>query len=79
MSHAPSPAGALPRFSPRRELGRTGFLATQIGIGDVADRKVPLDTCVATLRRALASGSRDPELARHAEEILGSARLTTRR
>jgi aryl-alcohol dehydrogenase-like predicted oxidoreductase len=45
-----------PRFSPRRELGRTGFIATQIGIGDLADRSVPLDECVATLRRALDFG-----------------------
>ena len=42
-----------PRFSPRREIGRTGFIATRLGIGDLADRSVPLDTCVATLRRAL--------------------------
>lgn len=45
-----------PRFSPRRALGRTGFVATQIGIGDLADRNVALETCVATLRRALDFG-----------------------
>lgn len=44
------------RFLPRRELGRTGFVATQIGIGDLADRSVPLEQCVATLRRALDFG-----------------------
>jgi aryl-alcohol dehydrogenase-like predicted oxidoreductase len=45
-----------PRFAPRRELGRTGFVATRIGIGDLADRSVPLEDCVATLRRALDFG-----------------------
>jgi aryl-alcohol dehydrogenase-like predicted oxidoreductase len=46
----------LPRFQPRRELGRTGFRATVVGIGDLADRSVPLERCVATLRRALDAG-----------------------
>jgi aryl-alcohol dehydrogenase-like predicted oxidoreductase len=45
-----------PLFSPRRPLGRTGFPATALGIGDVADRSVPLDRCVATARRALDAG-----------------------
>lgn len=45
-----------PRFLPRRELGKTGFLATQIGIGDLADRSQPLEDCVATLQRALDFG-----------------------
>src|SRR4051812_5169384 len=44
------------RFPPRRELGRTGFVATALGIGDLADRGVPLETCVATARRALDAG-----------------------
>jgi aryl-alcohol dehydrogenase-like predicted oxidoreductase len=39
-----------------RPLGRTGFTATRIGIGDLADRSIPLDTCVATLCRALDAG-----------------------
>ncbi|MCY2930973.1 MAG: aldo/keto reductase [Planctomycetota bacterium] len=43
-------------FHPRRELGRTGFRATAVGIGDIADRAVPLEACVATLRRALEAG-----------------------
>ena len=30
------------RFTPRRELGRTGFVATALGIGDLADRSLPL-------------------------------------
>jgi 1-deoxyxylulose-5-phosphate synthase len=45
-----------PLFSPRRLLGATGFVATQIGCGDLADRAVPLDQCVATARRALDAG-----------------------
>jgi aryl-alcohol dehydrogenase-like predicted oxidoreductase len=43
-------------FAPRRALGRTGFVATALGVGDVADRSVPLETCVATARRALDAG-----------------------
>jgi len=43
-------------FLPRHELGRTGFHATRLGIGDLADRAVPFDTCVAVLRRALDQG-----------------------
>ena len=46
----------VPLFTPRRELGRTGFKATVLGIGDVADRNVSLETCVATVRRALDAG-----------------------
>jgi aryl-alcohol dehydrogenase-like predicted oxidoreductase len=45
-----------PRFAPRRALGRTGFVATALGIGDLADRSLPLDACVATARRALDAG-----------------------
>ena len=43
-------------FSPRRELGRTGFRATILGIGDLADRSVPLRDCVATVCRAMEAG-----------------------
>jgi aryl-alcohol dehydrogenase-like predicted oxidoreductase len=39
-----------------RPLGRTGFLASQIGAGDLADRTLPREVCVATLERALAAG-----------------------
>lgn len=46
----------LPRFLPRRSLGATGFVATRLGIGDLADRALGLETCVATLRRALDAG-----------------------
>jgi aryl-alcohol dehydrogenase-like predicted oxidoreductase len=44
------------QFAPRRALGRTGFVATALGIGDVADRSLPLETCVATVRRAIDAG-----------------------
>lgn len=44
------------RFNPRRELGKTGFSATRLGIGDVADRNVPFEDCVATVRRAIDAG-----------------------
>lgn len=67
-----------PRFSPRRELGRTGFVATQLGIGDLADRSVPLVQCVSTLRRALDAGLNLVDTAPgyedgYSEEIVGSA------
>ena len=45
-----------PQFEPRRALGRTGFIATALGIGDLADRSLPLDACVATARRAIDAG-----------------------
>lgn len=44
------------RFEANRPLGRTGALVTRVGIGDLADRSVGLDACVATLRRALDFG-----------------------
>ena len=44
------------RFAPYRELGRTGFVATRIGAGDLADESLPFETCVATLSRALDAG-----------------------
>jgi aryl-alcohol dehydrogenase-like predicted oxidoreductase len=44
------------QFTPRRALGRTGFVASILGIGDVADRNLPLETCVATVRRAIDAG-----------------------
>jgi aryl-alcohol dehydrogenase-like predicted oxidoreductase len=43
-------------FSPDRVLGRTGFRATRLGIGDIADRSIALETLVETLRRALDAG-----------------------
>lgn len=69
---------ALPTFTPRRELGRTGFYASQIGIGDIADRSIPLDECVATLRRALDAGLNLIDTAPnyedgYSEQIVGAA------
>lgn len=65
-------------FEPRRELGRTGFVATLIGAGDVADRSLPLETCVATLRRALDAGVNVVDTAPnyeegYSEQIVGEA------
>jgi aryl-alcohol dehydrogenase-like predicted oxidoreductase len=67
-----------PRFSPRRELGRTGFVATVLGAGDLADLSVPLDVAVATLRRALDAGLNVVDTAPgyedgYSEEIVGRA------
>jgi aryl-alcohol dehydrogenase-like predicted oxidoreductase len=65
-------------FQPRRELGRTGFRATVLGIGDLADRSLPLDTCVATLRRAIDAGLNLIDTAPgyedgYSEQIVGAA------
>ncbi len=65
-------------FSPRRALGRTGFRVTGLGIGDVADRTVPLDQCVATVRRALDAGLNLVDTAPgyeqgYSEQIVGQA------
>jgi 1-deoxyxylulose-5-phosphate synthase len=67
-----------PLFSPRRLLGATGFVAAQIGCGDVADRAVPLEQCVATVRRALEAGLNVVDTAPlyedgYSEEIVGRA------
>ena len=40
----------------RRLLGKTGFEASVLGMGDLADRSVPLEKCVATLHRAMDYG-----------------------
>jgi aryl-alcohol dehydrogenase-like predicted oxidoreductase len=69
----------MPReFAPRRELGRTGFHATALGIGDLADRAVPLDQCIATVRRALDAGLNLVDTAPsyedgYSEQIVGAA------
>ncbi len=65
-------------FTPRRDLGRTGFLATRLGIGDVADRQVPFDECVATVRRAMDAGLNVIDTAPsyesgYSEQIVGAA------
>ena len=75
MPHAP----LHPRlFHPRRPLGRTGFNASILGVGDVADRAVPLDACVATVRRAIDAGLNVIDTAPgyetgYSEEIVGRA------
>lgn len=66
------------RFSPRRALGRTGFIATRVGIGDLADRSVPLEECAATLRRALDFGLNLVDTAPsyedgYSEQVVGAA------
>lgn len=71
------------RFFPRRPLGRTRFVATRIGAGDVADRTLGFETCVATLVRALDLGINLVDTAPSyedgfSEEIVGAA-LATRR
>jgi 1-deoxyxylulose-5-phosphate synthase len=67
-----------PSFAPRRELGRTGFRATVIGVGDLADGSLPIETCVATLRRALDFGLNVVDTAPsyedgYSEQIVGQA------
>ncbi len=69
---------SLPRFQARRQLGRTGFLATAVGIGDLADRSVPLEQCVATLHRAMDAGLNVIDTAPgyedgYSEQIVGEA------
>ena len=66
------------RFLPRRTLGRTGFVATLLGTGDLADRSIPIDDCVSTLRRALDAGLNVVDTAPgyedgYSEEIVGRA------
>lgn len=61
-----------------RPLGRTGFLAAPLGIGDLADRNLPLATCVATLQRALDFGLNLVDTAPgyedgYSEQIVGAA------
>ena len=67
-----------PLFQPRRELGRTGFRVTQLGIGDLADRSIPLERCVTTVRRALDAGLNLIDTAPnyeegYSEQIVGAA------
>ncbi len=68
----------MPRFEPRRELGRTGFVVTRLGIGDLADRNLPMETLVATVRRAIDAGLNFIDTAPgyedgYSEEIVGQA------
>ncbi len=66
------------QFEPQRELGRTGFRASVLGIGDLADRSVPFATCVATIRRAIDAGLNVIDTAPgyedgYSEQIVGEA------
>ena len=65
-------------FAPRCPLGKTGFVATRIGIGDLADRKIPLEHCVGTVQRALDAGLNLIDTAPcyeagYSEQIVGTA------
>ncbi len=65
-------------FKPRRQLGKTGFIATTIGIGDLADRSIPVETLVETARRAIDAGLNIIDTAPgyedgYSEEIVGKA------
>ncbi|MFN8492471.1 MAG: aldo/keto reductase [Caldilineaceae bacterium] len=65
-------------FQPRRALGRTGFYASVLGIGDLADRSLPLEICVATARRAIDAGLNLIDTAPgyedgYSEQIVGAA------
>lgn len=62
----------------RRPFGRTGFLASRLGIGDVADRSVPIERCAATIRRAVDAGLNVIDTAPnyedgYSEEVVGHA------
>lgn len=62
----------------RRPLGKTGMPVSVLGIGDVADRSVPLGKCVATLQRALDYGLNLVDTAPgyengYSEQIVGTA------
>lgn len=62
----------------KRLLGQTGFAASVLGIGDLADRSVPLEQCVATLCRALDYGLNVVDTAPmyengYSERIVGAA------
>lgn len=65
-------------FQPRRELGRTGFKASVLGIGDVADRQLPVSTLADTIRRAMDAGLNVIDTAPgyengYSEEVVGAA------
>ena len=69
---------AAPLFRPRRTLGRTGFDATVLGAGDLADRQIDIATLVSTLTRALDAGINVVDTAPgyedgYSEEIVGRA------
>jgi 1-deoxyxylulose-5-phosphate synthase len=65
-------------FSARRALGKTGFVASALGIGDLADRNLSLATLVNTARRAIDAGLNVIDTAPgyedgYSEEVVGAA------
>ncbi|AKV00564.1 L-fuco-beta-pyranose dehydrogenase [Labilithrix luteola] len=44
------------RFTPQRALGKTGFVASTLGIGDLADAALGIEACATVLQRALDVG-----------------------
>ncbi|MBI2391247.1 MAG: aldo/keto reductase [Deltaproteobacteria bacterium] len=66
------------RFRPRRPLGRTAFVASPLGVGDLADRALGKERCVSVLRRALDHGLNVVDTAPSyedgfSEEVVGEA------
>lgn len=62
----------------RRRMPRTGFEASVFGIGDVADRSMPIEQCVGLIRRAVDAGLNVIDTAPnyedgYSEEIVGRA------
>ncbi len=62
----------------RRPLGDTGVPVSMLGIGDLADRSVPLQDCVRTLHRAMDHGLNLVDTAPgyengYSEQIVGTA------
>ena len=62
----------------KRPLGKTGVNVSILGIGDLADRSVPLEKCVATLHRAMDHGLNLVDTAPgyengYSEQIVGTA------
>ena len=62
----------------RRTLGNTGAPVSILGIGDIADRSVPLEKCAATIQRAMDYGLNPVDTAPgyesgYSEQIVGAA------
>src|SRR3982750_2208648 len=77
MSTESSPTDS-DRLAARRPLGRTGFMASGLGVGDVADRNVPIEQGAATIRRAVDAGLNVIDTAPnyedgYSEQIVGQA------
>jgi aryl-alcohol dehydrogenase-like predicted oxidoreductase len=62
----------------RRPFGKTGAQVSVLGIGDIADRSLPLEKCVATIHRAMDHGLNLIDTAPgyeagYSEQIVGTA------